>query len=131
MFSSKQYRAKAAEYAERGRNTQVPNEILEYKNLRRRFTEMADNEEWVERNFKKTLHAPSDDQDAGDDAEEERILRCLGASVILHWNNLPKKLQKELFDSAGAMGDLLKTKALRAELARFLHEHKDARRSET
>jgi hypothetical protein len=125
MFSSRQYRVRAAEYAERGRNTEVPNEILEYRNLGRRFTEMADHEEWVGRNFKKTLHQSSDDQDVADSAEEERILRCLGASVILHWNNLPKKLQKELFDSAGAMGDLLKTKELRAEIARFLHAHKD------
>ena len=96
MLSSKQYRAKAAEYAKRGRNTEVPNEILEYKNLGRRFTEMADNEEWVERNFKKTLHASSDDQDAGDGAEEERILRCLGASVILHWNNLARAICAKL-----------------------------------
>ena len=131
MFSSKQYRAKAAEYTERARNTEVSNEILEYKNLGQRFTEMANNEEWGERNFKKTLHAPSDDQDAGDEAEGERILRYLGASVILHWNNLPKKLQRELFDSAGAMGDLLRTKALRAEIARFLHAHRDDRRNET
>ena len=49
MFSSKQYQAKAAEYAERGRNIAVPNEILEYRNLEQSFTELADNEEWVER----------------------------------------------------------------------------------
>ena len=131
MSSSKQYRAKAAEYAERSRNTGVLSEIVEYKNLGRRFTDLADNEDWVERNFKKTLHVPGDDQDAGGDAEEERMLRCLGASVILHWNNVPRKLQKDLFDSAAAMDDLPKTKALRAEMARFLHAHKDDRRNET
>jgi hypothetical protein len=58
-------------------------------------------------------------------AEEEHILRCLGAAVIMQWNNIPKKLQRELFDSAGSMGDLLGTKALRAKVARFLHKHKD------
>src|SRR5712691_2129980 len=58
MSSSKQYRAKAAEYDERSRNTGVLSEIVEYKNLGRRFTELADNEDWVERNFKKTLHVP-------------------------------------------------------------------------
>ncbi len=131
MSSSKQYRAKAAEYDERSRNTGVLSEIVEYKNLGRRFTELADNEDWVERNFKKTLHVPGDDQDAGGDAEDKRILRCLGASVILHWNKVPRKLQKDLFDSAAAMGDLPKTKALRAEIARFLHAHKDDRRTET
>jgi hypothetical protein len=127
MFSAKQYRAKAVEYAERGRTAEAPGEILEYKNLGRHYTEMAENEEWVERNFSKTIHSDRDPGDTAEDADDQRILRCLGASVILHWNNLPKKCQKELFDSAGAMGDLLKTKALRAQIARFLHEHKDDR----
>ena len=61
MFSAKEYRAKAAEYAERGRTAEAPNEILEYENLWRRYAEMADNKEWVERNFKKTMH---DDREA-------------------------------------------------------------------
>ncbi len=56
MFSSKQYRAKAAEYQERGRNADAPNEILEFKNLERTFTEMADNEEWVVQNYNKLVH---------------------------------------------------------------------------
>jgi hypothetical protein len=56
MFSSKQYRAKAAEYQERGRNTDAPNEIREFKNLERTFTELADNEEWVEENYNKLVH---------------------------------------------------------------------------
>jgi hypothetical protein len=43
----------------------------------------------------------------------------------MHWSNLPKKLQRELFDAAGSMGDLLRTKALRTQIARFLHKHKD------
>ena len=41
------------------------------------------------------------------------------------WNNIPKKLQRELFDNAGSMGDLLSTKVLRGKVARFLHKHKD------
>lgn len=62
MFSSKQYRAKAAEYQECGRKTDAPNEISEFKNLERTFTEMADNEEWVEQHYNKLMHprpAPS------------------------------------------------------------------------
>ena len=58
-------------------------------------------------------------------AEEERVLRCLGAAVIMQWNTLPAKLQRELFDTAGSMGDLLDTAALRGQIARFLHKHKD------
>ena len=56
---------------------------------------------------------------------EERILRCLGAAVILQWNTIPPKLQRELFDTAGSMGDVLNSAALRGQIARFLHKHKD------
>ena len=57
--------------------------------------------------------------------EEERTLRCLGAAVIMQWNTLPTKLQKELFDNASSMGDLLQTDALKGQIAQFLHQHKD------
>ncbi len=57
--------------------------------------------------------------------EEEHILRCLGAALIMQWNTLPTKLRRELFDNAGSMGALLETPALRAQNARFLHKHKN------
>jgi hypothetical protein len=60
-----------------------------------------------------------------DENEEERILRCLGAAVIMRWNTIPTKLQKELFDDASSMGDLLQAGALKEQIARFLHKHKD------
>jgi hypothetical protein len=56
---------------------------------------------------------------------EERILRCLGAAVIMQWNTIPTKLQRELFDTAGSVGDVLKSSELRAQIARFLHKQKD------
>jgi hypothetical protein len=31
---------------------------LEYRNLAQRFSELADNQDWVERNSKNLLHAP-------------------------------------------------------------------------
>ncbi len=43
----------------------------------------------------------------------------------MQWNTLPKKLQKELFEKASSKGDLPQTAALRGQLARFLHKHKD------
>ena len=43
----------------------------------------------------------------------------------MQWNTLPTKLQRELFDNASAMGELLDTTALRGQIARFLHKHKD------
>ena len=32
--------------------------------------------------------------------EEEHILECLGAAVIMRWGTLPTKIQRELFESA-------------------------------
>ncbi|HET8974080.1 MAG TPA: hypothetical protein VFN63_12430, partial [Pseudolabrys sp.] len=48
-----------------------------------------------------------------------------GAAVIMQWNTIPTKLQRELFDTAGSLGDVLKTSELRGQIARFLHDHKD------
>jgi hypothetical protein len=127
MFSSEQYRARAAEYVELAKKANSPNEIRKFKDLERSFTVLADNEEWLKHNFDKLVHAPGKDGPEGDAlvAEEEHILRCLGAAVIMQWNNIPKKLQRELFDNAGSMGDLLSTKEHRGKVARFLHKHKD------
>jgi hypothetical protein len=57
--------------------------------------------------------------------EEDTVLRCLGAALIMRWTTLPAKLQKELFDDAGDMGELLDTSALGSQIARFLHIHKN------
>ena len=40
-------------------------------------------------------------------ADEERILRFLGAAVVVQWNTLPTKLQRELLDTAASLGDLV------------------------
>jgi hypothetical protein len=127
MFSSERYRARAAEYVELAKATASPSDIREYKDRERSFTTLADNEEWLKDNFDRMVHAPGKDGPEGDAlaAEEEHILRCLGAAVIMQWNSIPRKLQRELFDNAGSMGDLLGTEALRGKLARFLHKHKD------
>jgi hypothetical protein len=127
MFSSERYRAKAAEYVELAKTAASPGNIREYKDRERSFTTLADNEEWLKDNFDEMVHAPGKDGPEGDAlvAEEELILRCLGAAVIMQWNSIPRKLQRELFDNAGAMGDLLDTEALRGKVARFLHKHKD------
>jgi hypothetical protein len=131
MFTSKQYRAKAAEFGELAKMTSIPEESREFRKRERSFTSLADNEEWLGDNFEKTLHTShpvADGNTANLAATEERILRCLGAAVIMQWNSIPKKLQRELFDNAGSMGELLNTAALRGEIARFLHKHKDDER---
>ncbi len=130
MFTPKEYRAKAAEYGEMAKTTNIPEESRQFRKREQNFTVLANNEEWLADNFEKTLHASDQDPegDAAAAATEEKILRCLGAAVVMQWNTIPKKLQRELFDNAGSMGDLLKTATLRGQIARFLHKHKDGER---
>jgi hypothetical protein len=124
MFTAEQYRAKAVEYAGLREQTDIPREVREFNDLERSFSVLADNEEWLADNYKKTIHAPGERGGNAPVAEEEHILRCLGASVLMLWNVIPTKLQRELFDTAGTMGDVLSTPALRGRIARFLHNHK-------
>ena len=140
MSTSQQLRTRAAEFAELSKSADHPDAIRELRRQERSFTQLADNEDWLARNLDKTVHAA--DTDNGDSSilrptakdngagptlaeDEEHVLRCLGAAVIMQWNTLPTKLQKELFDNASSVGDLLKTDALKEQIARFLHNHKD------
>jgi len=59
---------------------------------------------------------------------EVRILQCLGAAVLLQWNDLPTPAQRQLFEHAVAIGEAGHTAQLKEQIARFLHEHKDDER---
>jgi len=111
MFTAKQYRDKASQYAEHRKTSNGSKEADKFARLEKSFTGLADNEEWLSKNYQKTVHA-----DAVDAPE---------AAVIMQWNTIPTKLQRELFDTAGSMGDVLKSVELRGQIARFLHKHKD------
>jgi hypothetical protein len=127
MFAPGQYRAKAAGYAELAKTADSSNEKRELQDLERSFSLLAANEQWLADNHDKTLHAPQDDvpDERALAAQEERILRYLGAALLMRWNTLPRKLQRELFDDAGSMGEPLDTAGLRGQVARFLHRHND------
>jgi hypothetical protein len=127
MFTTLRYRAKSSDCDELIRASDDPGKIRELQDSKDSFSSLADNEKWLEDNFEKMVHTPSDEKPRFTTlaVEEERVLRCLGASVIMQWNTIPAKLQRELFDSAGSMGELLDTAELRGQIARFLHKHKD------
>ena len=127
MFTEKKYRAKSKEYGDLIKESNDPSQIRELQDSKDSFSSLADNEEWLANNFDKMVQVAAADKPGHVTlvAEEERVLRCLGAAVIMQWNTLPAKLQRELFDTAGSVGDLLDTAALRGQIARFLHKHKD------
>jgi len=126
MFTSQKYRAKADECGELVKTSIDPNQRRDLRKLKQSFIVLADNEEWLADNHQSAIHAPEQDPNGATLAEEEEhILRCLGAALIMQWNTLPTKLRRELFDNAGSMGELLETAALRGQIARFLHRHKN------
>jgi hypothetical protein len=133
MFTRYEYRKKALRYGELAKTAPAAKQESEFRALEERFMRLADNEEWLSRNHGKNVSAADTDQPEVVTLakEEEHILRCLGAALILQWNTLPKKLQRELFDNAGSMGELMETAELRAKIARFLHKHKTMRTQES
>jgi hypothetical protein len=74
-----------------------------------------------------TSRAPQKDRDTPEvlTEKEEHVLRCLGAAVILEWNDLPTDTQRELFGAASSMGAPRTKIKLKEQIARFLHTHKD------
>ncbi len=58
-------------------------------------------------------------------ATDERVLRALGAAVMMQWNDLPTDLQRALFDDAASVSDPARSFELKQKIARFLHVHKD------
>ena len=99
MFTAKQFRLKAAEFAESLKHTDVPSEIRRLERAKDSFAALAENEDWLATNFDKIIHSqstPPADGGTGTpvthvpDAEaEERVLRCLGAAVIMQWKHNP------------------------------------------
>jgi hypothetical protein len=93
---------------------------------------LADNEQWLAdnhdnlaNNLDRLVPVPEPRvAEATLAADEEHILRCLGAALITRWNTLQTELQRELFDDAGSMGALLDTATLRSRLrAAYNQEH--------
>jgi hypothetical protein len=127
MFSATQFRAKAAEY--RTLLTKIPcspNEAKEFRDLEQTYTALAENEEWMAVHIDQTVQRIKDNESRTALAEEdEQILKCLGAAVIMRWNTISTKLQRELFDCASTIGDLQQATPLKRAIARFLHNHKD------
>jgi hypothetical protein len=131
MFTAQQYRSKALEYEGRLKTAGSPGDLAEYRDLQQSYTSLADNLDWLAANAGKTVtsqaggapHVERGKRQA-EHVEEEKILRCLGAAVILNWNTIPPKLQRALFEAASSIQGN-QTAPLREVLAQFLHDHKD------
>src|ERR1700688_3343153 len=98
MFTSKQYREKAARYAALARHGNTPDEVRGFQAHERSLTMLADNKQWLSDNHDKLANNLDEMAPALNHrevskttlvAEEGRILQCLGAALIMEWNTLP------------------------------------------
>jgi hypothetical protein len=67
----------------------------------------------------------SDDTRGPLSEQETRILQYLGAAVLWRWNDLPTRIQRELFEHTLVDLEPRKVTMLKEQIARFLHMHKD------
>jgi hypothetical protein len=126
MFKSQQDHAKAAEFGQRVKSPTDSDESRMLEEPQDRHASLADNEQGLaDDDNARHVAEPDRSGRAALADEEEHVLRCLGAAVIMQWNALPTTLQREIFDTAGSVGKLLQTAELRGQIARFLHKHKN------
>jgi hypothetical protein len=132
VSTPEQHRAKAADYTDLAKQGNAPNEVRNFLRHEQSLIMLADNEQWLADNHDNLANnldklVPVPERRAASEAtlvaDEEHILRCLGAALIMRWNTLQTELQRELFDDAGSMCALLDTATLRAQIARFLRKH--------
>jgi ferric-dicitrate binding protein FerR (iron transport regulator) len=126
MFTAERFRAKAAEFRALLTNiARSPNETREFLDLEQTYTTLAENEEWMAVHINKMIQRRKNyDDRAALAEEEEQILKCLGAAVLMRWNTIPMKLQREHFESASSIGELRQA-TLKEGVARLLHNHKN------
>ena len=130
MPTPKTSRQTAAEYGDLRHSASDAGDRRKYGDLEHSFGQMADNEEWVARHRDHLVDGAKVKQDAEPVTQpeaalaqqEEHMLRCLGAAVVLRWDQLPTDVQKGLFDLAGSVGPLSDARELRSRIARFLHD---------
>jgi hypothetical protein len=68
----------------------------------------------------KSADAPPAD---GLSEDEAQILSLLGAAVVAEWNNMPREVQRALFERASQLGAPGGDLSLRQDIATFLHDH--------
>jgi len=134
VFTPEQRRAEAADYTDLAKQGNAPNEVRKFLRHEQSLIMLADNEQWLADNHDNLANnldklVPVPERRAASEAtlaaDEEHILRCLGAALIMRWNTLQTELQRELFDDAGSMGEVLDTANLRGQIARFLRKRTD------
>ena len=121
MFTAQQYFEKATEYQGLLGSAHSPDEAIEFRELMQSYLAPAENMDSLTVNRDKTIR-PRRKHRANHvaPADEEKFLRYLGAAMIMRWNTIPTKVQRELFEYASTLDELRQMPPWRAALAASL-----------
>jgi hypothetical protein len=126
VLTAGHYRARATEYDNALSIAHSAAERKMLQGLKQSYLSLAEHMEWLATNRDKVVRPHREHRESPmAPADRENILRYLGAAVIVRWNTIPTKLQRELFEDASTIEDLQQAAPLKEALARFLHNHKD------
>jgi len=95
MFKSQQYRARATACGELVKGSTSAEESRDFKTWRAGFDLLTDDKRGFAEDCDEPVHIAEQDRSCGAalTADEEHVLRCLGAALIMQWNALPTMLQ--------------------------------------
>ena len=103
MFTPEQHRAEPADYTELAKQGNAPTEARKFLRHEQSLTTLADNEQWLVDNHDNLANnldklLPMPERRAASEAtlaaDEEHILRCLGAALIMRWNTAADRAAK-------------------------------------
>jgi hypothetical protein len=126
MFIAQQHREKANQYEGLLGNAHSSGEAIELRELMQSYLGPAENMDSLTANRDKTTRPRRKHRDNPvAPADKEKFLRYLGAAVIMRWNTIPTKLQRELFEHASTLDELQQMPPWRDALTQFLRDRKD------
>ena len=132
MFTPELFRAKATECAELAKSAASPDAAREFVRREQSYAMLAENEQWLTDHPEQTVQVTPDKYSGEAEpgsialtvedpvAEEEDILRSLGAALVMRWKTLPAKLRRELSDCAASIDAALEAGGSNEQIARFL-----------
>jgi hypothetical protein len=125
MFTAQHFE-KATEYEGLLGSAHSSDEASEFRELMQSYVAPAENMDSLTINRDKPIRPRRKHRDNHvAPADEEKFLRHHGAAVIMRWNTIPTKLQRELFEHASTLDELRQMPPWRAALTQFLRDRKD------
>jgi hypothetical protein len=128
MFKSQLYRAKATECGELIKSSTNVEEGQKFQGLEDRFVSLADNERGLADAYNDAVHIAEQDRPRGTALDAEKSTFCGVLEWRSSWNGTPYRPCNGRSSIPPDLWASCWTAALRGQIARFLHKHKNETR---